>query len=74
MMTEQDWERVALEYRYRMFAAYNAWCNERLYDAVAQVSVVTVAALFQDIDPDQIDCEPPETVSGIKNPSDLVWR
>ena len=25
-------------YRYRMFAAYNAWCNERLYDAVAQVS------------------------------------
>ena len=25
-------------YRYRMFAAYNAWCNERLYDAVAHVS------------------------------------
>lgn len=24
--------------RYRMFAAYNAWCNERLYDAVALVS------------------------------------
>ena len=23
---------------YRMLAAYNAWCNERLYDAVAQVS------------------------------------
>jgi uncharacterized damage-inducible protein DinB len=27
-----------MTYRYRMFAAYNAWCNERLYDAVAQVS------------------------------------
>ena len=25
-------------YRYRTFAAYNAWCNERLYEAVAQVS------------------------------------
>jgi|SRR5581483_3901303 len=24
--------------RYRMFAGYNAWCNERLYDAVAQIS------------------------------------
>ena len=24
-------------YRYRTFAAYNAWCNERLYEAVAQV-------------------------------------
>ena len=24
--------------RYRMFAGYNAWCNERLYDAAAQVS------------------------------------
>lgn len=24
--------------RYRMFAGYNAWCNERLYDAVALVS------------------------------------
>jgi uncharacterized damage-inducible protein DinB len=24
--------------RYRMFAAYNAWCNQRLYDAAAQVS------------------------------------
>ena len=24
--------------RYRMFAGYNAWCNERLYDAVATVS------------------------------------
>jgi uncharacterized damage-inducible protein DinB len=24
--------------RYRMFAGYNAWCNERLYDAVAKVS------------------------------------
>ena len=23
--------------RYQMFAAYNAWCNERLYDAAAQV-------------------------------------
>jgi uncharacterized damage-inducible protein DinB len=23
--------------RYRMFAAYNAWCNERLYDAAAAV-------------------------------------
>jgi uncharacterized damage-inducible protein DinB len=27
-----------MTYRYSMFAAYNAWCNERLYDAVAQVS------------------------------------
>src|SRR5262245_24527444 len=24
--------------RYRMFAGYNAWCNERLYEAVAQIS------------------------------------
>lgn len=24
--------------RYRMFAGYNAWCNERLYDATAKVS------------------------------------
>jgi len=24
--------------RYRMFAGYNAWCNERLYDAAAQVA------------------------------------
>ncbi|MGA8969491.1 MAG: DinB family protein, partial [Pseudolabrys sp.] len=24
--------------RYRMFAGYNAWCNERLYDATAQVT------------------------------------
>jgi uncharacterized damage-inducible protein DinB len=24
--------------RYRMFAGYNAWCNARLYDAVASVS------------------------------------
>ena len=24
--------------RYRMFAGYNAWCNERLYDAVAPLS------------------------------------
>ena len=24
--------------RYRMFAGYNAWCNERLYDAAALVS------------------------------------
>ena len=24
--------------RYQMFAAYNAWCNERLYDAAATVS------------------------------------
>jgi uncharacterized damage-inducible protein DinB len=23
--------------RYRMFAGYNAWCNERLYDAAAKV-------------------------------------
>ena len=22
--------------RYRMFAGYNAWCNERLYEAAAQ--------------------------------------
>jgi uncharacterized damage-inducible protein DinB len=24
--------------RYRMFAGYNAWCNERLFDTVAKVS------------------------------------
>ena len=24
--------------RYRMFAGYNAWCNERLYDAATQVT------------------------------------
>src|SRR5262245_66448310 len=24
--------------RYRMFAGYNAWCNERLYEAAAQIS------------------------------------
>ncbi len=24
--------------RYHMFAGYNAWCNERLYDAAAQVA------------------------------------
>jgi len=24
--------------RYRMFAGYNAWCNERLFDASARVS------------------------------------
>ena len=24
--------------RYRMFAGYNAWCNERLFDATARVS------------------------------------
>ena len=24
--------------RYRMFAGYNAWCNERLYDATTQVT------------------------------------
>ncbi len=24
--------------RYQMFAGYNAWCNERLYDAAARVS------------------------------------
>jgi uncharacterized damage-inducible protein DinB len=24
--------------RYRMFAGYNAWCNERLYDAASKVS------------------------------------
>jgi uncharacterized damage-inducible protein DinB len=24
--------------RYQMFAAYNSWCNERLYDAVATLS------------------------------------
>jgi len=26
-----------MQSRYRMFAAYNAWCNERLYDAAALV-------------------------------------
>jgi uncharacterized damage-inducible protein DinB len=24
--------------RYRMFAGYNAWCNERLHDAAAQIA------------------------------------
>ena len=24
--------------RYQMFAGYNAWCNERLYDAAAKVA------------------------------------
>ena len=24
--------------RYRMFAGYNAWCNERLYGAAAKLS------------------------------------
>ena len=24
--------------RYQMFASYNAWCNERLYDAAATIS------------------------------------
>ena len=24
--------------RYQMFAGYNAWCNERLYEAAAQVA------------------------------------
>jgi uncharacterized damage-inducible protein DinB len=24
--------------RYRMFAGYNAWCNERLYGAAAQIA------------------------------------
>lgn len=24
--------------RYRMFAGYNAWCNERLYEAAAQAT------------------------------------
>jgi uncharacterized damage-inducible protein DinB len=24
--------------RYRMFTGYNAWCNERLYDAAAKVA------------------------------------
>jgi uncharacterized damage-inducible protein DinB len=23
--------------RYAMFAGYNAWCNERLYDATAKI-------------------------------------
>jgi len=27
-----------MTYRYTMFAGYNAWCNERLYDAAATVS------------------------------------
>lgn len=27
-----------MKYRYRMFAGYNAWCNERLYDAAATVA------------------------------------
>ena len=31
-------------YRYRMFATYNVWCNERLYDAVAHVSDVDYRA------------------------------
>src|SRR5471030_2235953 len=28
----------AIKTRYSMFAGYNAWCNERLYDAAAKVS------------------------------------
>jgi uncharacterized damage-inducible protein DinB len=27
-----------MTFRYRMFAAYNAWCNERLYDAAATLT------------------------------------
>ncbi|HVO92971.1 MAG TPA: DinB family protein [Terriglobales bacterium] len=27
-----------MTYRYKMFAGYNTWCNERLYDAAASVS------------------------------------
>lgn len=27
-----------MQARYLMFAGYNAWCNERLYDAAAKVS------------------------------------
>ena len=27
-----------MQARYRMFAGYNAWCNERLYDAAVTVS------------------------------------
>lgn len=27
-----------MQARYRMFAGYNAWCNERLYDATARVA------------------------------------
>jgi uncharacterized damage-inducible protein DinB len=30
--------------RYRMFAGYNAWCNERLYDATALLSDVDYRA------------------------------
>jgi uncharacterized damage-inducible protein DinB len=26
-----------MKFRYRMFAGYNSWCNERLYDAAAKV-------------------------------------
>ncbi|MEJ2432695.1 MAG: DinB family protein, partial [Pseudolabrys sp.] len=30
--------------RYRMFADYNAWCNERLYDAASRVSAADYRA------------------------------
>ncbi|MEJ2374614.1 MAG: DinB family protein [Pseudolabrys sp.] len=30
--------------RYRMFAGYNAWCNERLYDAASRISAADYRA------------------------------
>jgi uncharacterized damage-inducible protein DinB len=32
-----DLQEHAMPRRYRMFASYNAWCNERLYDAVVRI-------------------------------------
>src|ERR1700693_5771294 len=31
-------QEAAMKSRYVMFAGYNAWCNERLYDAAAALS------------------------------------
>jgi uncharacterized damage-inducible protein DinB len=32
------WSDLAMKSRYRMFAGYNAWCNERLYEAASHIS------------------------------------
>lgn len=34
----QDQSPRGMLARYRMFDGYNAWCNERLYDAAAQIA------------------------------------
>lgn len=31
--------------RYSMFAGYNAWCNERLYDATSRMTTLTIARI-----------------------------